>query len=67
MLERRSGRPSLPIMALTAHALPANHIRCLEVGMTMVMAKPVNFKQLEHAIGELCHRASVAESEEVAP
>ncbi|MCX7204488.1 MAG: response regulator [Proteobacteria bacterium] len=36
----------LPIIALTAHAMEAERLRCLEVGMNDHLAKPINPQQL---------------------
>lgn len=50
-LEQSNGTVSpVPIMALTAHALPANHIRCIDSGMTAVMTKPLDFEELKKTI-----------------
>ncbi|AVP95841.1 hypothetical protein C7S18_00900 [Ahniella affigens] len=37
---------SLPILALTAHALPGNHQACLEAGMDGVLTKPLDVASL---------------------
>lgn len=38
--------PGVPIVAVTAHALPEVRRRCLEAGMDEYMSKPINFDEL---------------------
>jgi len=45
--------PSLPIIALTANALPDEAERCLEAGMNVHVPKPVNWPALFTAIDRL--------------
>lgn len=48
---RRSGRwPNLPIIALTANALPEERDRCLEAGMDDYLAKPFHREELTELI-----------------
>ncbi len=44
--ERNHGLSRIPILALTAHAAPAQHQQCLSAGMDAVITKPVNFAAL---------------------
>lgn len=39
--EQQEGRPRLPVVALTAHAMDSHKERCLEAGMDGHLAKPV--------------------------
>lgn len=45
--ETNCTKPNIPIIALTAHALPEHVQRCLSVGMNAHIAKPVNREKLE--------------------
>jgi two-component system, sensor histidine kinase and response regulator len=48
--ERADGRPPLPLVALTAHALAADRDRCFAAGMTGYVAKPIETARLFDAI-----------------
>ncbi len=47
---------TLPIIALTAHALRSEIDRCLEAGMNAFVAKPFQAAQLAAKIAELAHK-----------
>jgi|GEM_PF-1066064 len=45
-VERRSASAPVPIVAVTANALPGERARCIEAGMDEVLTKPVGLHQL---------------------
>ncbi|MBF0397733.1 MAG: response regulator, partial [Desulfobacterales bacterium] len=48
---------SIPIIAITALAMPGDDKRCLDAGANMYISKPVKLKQLVIKISELLNRA----------
>jgi CheY-like chemotaxis protein/HPt (histidine-containing phosphotransfer) domain-containing protein len=50
----RAIRADLPIIGLTAHALPEERARCLDAGMSGHVAKPVDVEELVTAIQRAC-------------
>jgi CheY-like chemotaxis protein len=56
---REQGYPGL-IIALTAHAMPQDRVRCLEVGCDDYTTKPVDRKQLISLLQERLRAANTA-------
>ncbi len=52
-LEKEKGLPTIPIVALTAHALDEVRKKCLQSGMNDFLTKPINTNQLSRAINHL--------------
>jgi CheY-like chemotaxis protein len=52
---RKSGHPrqSVPIIAVTAHAMVGDEARCREAGMTTYLTKPVQIRELARALAEV--------------
>jgi two-component system sensor histidine kinase/response regulator len=43
----------VPIVAMTAHAMDSDRVRCLEAGMDGYISKPINSAQLMKTIGDI--------------
>ncbi|MEM1415831.1 MAG: ATP-binding protein [Myxococcota bacterium] len=56
--EAREGRPRVPIVALTAHALRGFRERCLEAGMDAFLTKPLQRAQLRATLHRWGPKAS---------
>lgn len=57
--EKSSGRPPIPIIALTAHILPEHRERSRRVGMDGHIAKPVELAQLREKLNYWIERKKV--------
>ncbi|HEV3331599.1 MAG TPA: PAS domain S-box protein [Bryobacteraceae bacterium] len=49
---RQSNQPNIPIVALTADAMPEDRDRCLREGMNDYLAKPVDLARLEEVLAK---------------
>lgn len=66
--ERGHGEPRLPIIAITASALPEQVDQCIGAGMDAYLTKPVQLSELRDTLRHwLPAKASDAPSEEAAP
>ena len=57
---RGLGRVDLPIIAMTANAMPADRDKCLEAGMNDHIAKPIDPDFLFATMAKWCRKAGVA-------
>jgi CheY-like chemotaxis protein len=55
-IEASTGTRRIPILALTAHAMPGDRERCLEAGMDDYISKPLRSKDLLAKIASLTLR-----------
>jgi len=58
--EQVSGRPRLPIVAMTAHAMAADRERCLAAGMDGFVSKPIRPNELYSVVERLGRGVEVA-------
>ena len=56
--ESLTGRPRVPIIAITAHAMAGDRDRCLEAGMDGYVSKPLNAQELFEVIENIELHAS---------
>ena len=63
--EAHHGRPNVPIIAITANALPGDRERCLAAGMTDFISKPFTLKRLSSVIRAVAGTAAVRSAAEI--
>ncbi|MBF0159819.1 MAG: response regulator [Magnetococcales bacterium] len=59
--EAKSGRPPLPILALTAHAMKEDDLKSRAAGCTEHLTKPIRKKAFLAAIDRLAHKPAVTD------
>lgn len=64
-IRRSTGRyASIPVVALTAHAMKGDAERCIAMGMSHYLSKPIESEKLDGLLGQLLITAAASDQEE---
>ncbi|MFN8289266.1 MAG: ATP-binding protein [Chitinophagaceae bacterium] len=56
---REKGLAGLPVVAMTAYAMPGEKEKCISAGMTDYISKPIDFVKLKETLRKYCRKKSI--------
>lgn len=59
-IRNRKGMPYIPVIAVTAHAMDADHQRVIQAGCDACLSKPVDFKALREQLELWLNHAAIS-------